>query len=142
MAVNRREYPRVKLFKFSVEVSKKGENAFVPVEVVNISAGGLCFLGRSILYQGDMLEMRFPFKRSTIIMPGRVVRVNGREIGVQFTCSQDEIIDFVSAYNEEIQSMAISTKENIHLVLPGFNTQETGKHSIDNMLDIGPEMKH
>jgi len=125
-----------------VEVSKKGENAFIPVEVVNISAGGLCFLGRSILYQGDMLEFRFPFKHKNIIMPARVVRVNGREIGVQFICSQDEITDFVSEYNEEIQSMAISTKENIHLILPGYHAQNEGKNSIDSLLDLGPETKH
>lgn len=142
MAVNRREYPRVKLFKFSVEVSKKGENSFLPVEVVNISAGGLCFLSRSIVYQGDMLDFRFPFKRKTITLPARIVRINGREVGVQFTASEDDIIDFVTTYNEEIQSMAISTKENIHIILPGHNPQENSKHNIDSLLDLGPETKH
>ncbi len=142
MVVNRREYPRVKLFKFNVEVSKKGEHSYVPVEVVNISAGGLCFLSRSIIYQGDALEFRFPFKHTTVIMPARVVRINVREIGVQFSCSQDEIAEFVATYNEEIQSMAISTKENIHIVLPGYTDQAQEKNSIDTLLDLGPETKH
>ncbi len=141
MAVNRREYPRVKLFRFSVEVSKHGENEFMPVEVVNISAGGLCFLSKSIIYHGDMLDFRFPFKRREIIMPARVVRINGREVGVQFTADSDEIIDFVTTYNEEIQSMTIAAKENVRLILPGYNT-ENQKHSIDNLLDLDSEVKH
>jgi flagellar capping protein FliD len=75
-------------------------------------------------------------------MPARVVRVNGREVGVKFTASQDEIAEFVATYNEEIQSMAISTKENIHIVLPGYTDQAKEKNSIDTLLDLGPETKH
>ncbi|MCX7679006.1 MAG: PilZ domain-containing protein [Spirochaetes bacterium] len=140
--MERREYPRVKLFKFIVEMSKKGENNFAPVEVVNISAGGLCFLTRSIIYKGDLLDIRFPFSRRTIVLPGKVVRIHGREVGVQFTCNKDEMIDFVNTYNDEIQAMRISTKENVHLIVPGYNDVGKGKDFIDILLDIGPETKH
>jgi hypothetical protein len=38
--------------------------------------------------------------------------------------------------------MAISTKENIHIVLPGYTDQAQEKNSIDTLLDLGPETKH
>jgi len=142
MAANRREFPRVSLFKFIVETKMADGSTFSGVEVVNISAGGLCFLTRSIVHVGDHMEFRFPLRSRTIILPARVIRVDGREAGVQYTCDRDAIIDFVDAYNEEIRAMTISKKEESHLVVPGYNRDIDRFTGIDDILDPGKDFGH
>jgi hypothetical protein len=142
MAANRRVFQRVELYKFIVEVARKDEKTFTGVEVVNISAGGLCFLTKFILNLGDQLDFRFPLKNRTIILPGRVVRVDGREAGIQFTCDQDMMIDFVDAYNEELHALTITKKEDSRLVLPGYEKSADKYAGLDDVLDPGPETRH
>lgn len=142
MASNKRVFPRVELFKFIVEVARKDENVFTGVEVVNISAGGLCFLTKFIVSVGDMLEFRFPLKNRVIILPGQVVRIDGREAGIQFTCGHDAMVDFVDAYNEELHALTINRKEQSHLVLPGHEKIFDKYSGLDDVLDPGPDSRH
>ena len=140
MAANRRVFPRVHLFKFIVEASLKDEKKYTGVEIVNISAGGLCFLSKFIVAPGDEFTFRFPLKRGDIILPGKAVRVSGREVGIQFISDHDTITDFVDAYNEELHALTINKKEESRLILPGHEKESvTGN---DDFLDIGPEKLH
>ena len=142
MAANRRVFLRVELFKFIVEVARKDDKNFTGVEVVNISAGGLCFLTKFIVAMDDQLDFRFPLKSRTIILPGRVVRVDGREAGIQFTCDNDATIDFVDAYNEELRALTINKKEESRLVLPGYEKSADKYAGLDDVLDLGPDTRH
>ncbi len=140
MAANRRIFPRVHLFKFFVEAALKDEKKYTGVEIVNISAGGLCFLSKFIVSPGDEFTFRFPLKRGDIILPGKAVRINGREVGIRFTCDHDTIADFVDAYNEELHALTINKKEESRLILPGHEKDRISDS--DDFLDIGPEKLH
>ncbi len=72
----------------------------VHCKIINISALGACFLTKSILYKGDILEISFQLGQDLIFSKARVVRVSGKEIGIKFLELSDEesqlLADYVS----------------------------------------------
>ncbi|HNR89756.1 MAG TPA: PilZ domain-containing protein [Spirochaetota bacterium] len=141
MSKNRRQYPRIRLFRLTIKVKVKGADSFSDVELINLSAGGLCFIRNSILNFGDALILRFEFKTRQVDMIGKIVRLDGREVGVQFTCTDDEIKEFVDSFNAELSSYLIPTaSDGSRLELPGYTPRPQDKKSdIDAMLDIEPQ---
>lgn len=69
-------------------------------EIINMSTGGLCFLRDTVLYIGEQLLLKFPFK-SFYNINAEVKRVEGREVAVQFLESQDKIEKLIEAINAD-----------------------------------------
>ncbi len=85
------------------------ENTFT-VELMNVGSGGLCFLRDSVLYKNDEILVLFPFRTRKIILKGEVVRLEGREVAVQFKEKQEKIDLFIKLFNEEYRSISEENK--------------------------------
>jgi len=135
MTKERREYPRLKVIRFIAGLQTVGEGGFKKIEIVNISAGGLCFLQTSPLSIGENVMFNFTFRKCTVHMTGKVMRVDGREIGVKFTDSEDEIMKFVRLFNREISGMLITKKGTSRIMVPGDYDESIGFDDLNQLLD-------
>ena len=100
-SIDKRDHQRIRTSKLTVEFKVKGSESVNKVDVVNVAAGGICFLRNSIVSKGDILAIKFPFKFTKILMNGEIIRLDGREVAVKFLNSEDEIKRYVEAFNEE-----------------------------------------
>ncbi len=103
-SIEKRRHSRLKTERFSVEYMIKGFDTVYSAEVINISAGGLCFVRDAIVRRGDYLTLKFPFKTRKLIFSGEVLRVDGREVGISFHESEENIERLVEIFNHEYPS--------------------------------------
>ncbi|MBN1499147.1 MAG: PilZ domain-containing protein [Spirochaetes bacterium] len=101
-SIDKRGFFRVKVEKFKVKYRiVNSESDGVEVEVVNVSAGGICFLRDTSLFKGETIEILFPFKTKKIILKAEILRVEGREVGIQFIDEKNKVSDFLDVFNSE-----------------------------------------
>ena len=80
------------------EYALKGQDQAHQCEVTDLGTGGLSMTTRSTMYDGDEVEVRLPLGKSALTVPGRVVRVSGKSIGVQFEDLPDEQLEIIQDY--------------------------------------------
>ena len=137
MAAEKRKYPRVKNFRLFVETKGKDENNFYTVEIVNLAAGGLCFLRKFVVNMNDLLTFRFSFKSGPIALNGSVMRIYGREVGVKFLDDENELKSFVDNYNTEVAGLMIDhPHDTTKLVIPGYTYDPKKEDDLSSMLEI------
>jgi|GEM_PF-681610 len=116
--LDKRETKRVKLTHFYIQYKMAGElSADAPVfsvEVLNMSAGGICFLRTSVLYKDDEILILFPFKSRTLTIRAKVIRVEGKEVAAIFQDKEDKIEMMVSVFNKEYKIIMDENRMSIH----------------------------
>lgn len=141
--MDKRDFNRIKTPRFFVEYRIRGSNAIDKVEVLNISAGGICFIRKSILNVNNILQIKFPFKTQKVVMTGLVARIDGQEVAAHFINNDEEIERFVKVFNneyDEIKNLGLEVDMKISKTQKDMENlnEETDdlKGEIDNMLDI------
>lgn len=99
-SIDKRKMNRVKTENFHVEVTANKSKDSFTVEVINVSAKGLCFIRKSVIEQGEMLRFTISFAERKVSLRGKVIRISGREVAVNFL-EGEEIDSFIDIFNEE-----------------------------------------
>lgn len=136
-SIDKRTYDRIKTPKFVVEYKIKGREPVYQVELINLGAGGMCFLRNSILTRDDQLLVKFPFKTRKVILNGQIVRIDGREVAVRFDNGEEEIKTFVDTFNDEYPLLARdSARQGGMLRMPGDASHDSDEDDMKNMFNI------
>ncbi|HSV97940.1 MAG TPA: PilZ domain-containing protein [Spirochaetota bacterium] len=136
-SIDKRTFDRIKMHKFVVEYKIKGRDPVYQAELINLGAGGMCFLRNSIITRDDQLLVKFPFKTRKVILNGQIVRIDGREVAVRFANGEDEIKAFVDTFNEEYPILFKSTARKGGLLrMPGDASQDSDGDEMRNIFDI------
>lgn len=69
---------------------------------INISSFGMSFSTGTVLYPDETLYFNFKLNTENMVIPGRIIRISGKEISVEFNLSQEERQRFVSLFNQEV----------------------------------------
>ncbi len=136
-SIDKRTYDRIKTPKFVVEYKIKGRDPVYQVELINLGAGGMCFLRNSILTRDDQLLIKFPFKTRKVILNGQIVRIDGREVAVRFDNGEDEIKTFVDTFNEEYPVLSRNAAGKTGMLrMPGDIPQNSDEDDMKNIFNI------
>ncbi|MBN2436459.1 MAG: PilZ domain-containing protein [Spirochaetes bacterium] len=111
-AFDKRDTDRISTEAFFVQYKLANDDNVFTVEVLNVSAGGMCFLRDSVLYKKDEIRILFPFKSRKMLLKGVVVRVEGREVAIQFQDKQERIDTFVKIFNDEYREISEENKQH------------------------------
>jgi hypothetical protein len=98
---DKRFFDRLKTNGFSIDYKIINGGSVYHADVINVSAGGICFLRTSILEKGDMLQIKLPFHSKKVILTGEIIRIEGREVAVKFLDDEHQIDKFVESFNTE-----------------------------------------
>ncbi len=101
MNIDKRNHKRLKTRDLTIKYKLEGQNVVYKADVINISSGGICFLRSAYLEIGDVLHIKFPFKSKKILLTAKVIRMDGREAGIKFLDSDDQIEKFINVFNAE-----------------------------------------
>ncbi|MFH0977281.1 MAG: PilZ domain-containing protein [Spirochaetota bacterium] len=107
---DKRFFDRLKTNSFSIDYKIINGGSVYHADVINISAGGMCFLRTSILEKGDMLQIKLPFHSKKIILTGEIIRIEGREVAVKFLDDEHQIEKFVESFNVEFLGVRAKSK--------------------------------
>lgn len=110
---DKRDKERVKTEAFYIQYKLVNDDNVNTVEVLNISAGGICFLRDSVLYKKDEVLILFPFQTRKVLLKGKVVRVEGREVAVFYEDKEEKIELFVKLFNDEYKKISNQNKTSI-----------------------------
>lgn len=106
-ALDRRTTGRIHC-SFPLDFQIEGRQGFYHAQVVNISSDGLCMLPDTVLNPLEEINLFFPFKTGTLMVPAKVVRLDGREIALNFSHDMDAAEEFIQAFNDEYSRRAKS----------------------------------
>jgi hypothetical protein len=98
-----RKFDRVRTEHLIIQYKHENDENVYEVEVINLAAGGICFLRNSVLTKGDTIKILFPFKSKKIVLLTKILRVEGRETAGKFEDNQDKIDSMIKLFNEEYQ---------------------------------------
>ncbi len=101
-------------------------------EIINISAGGICFIRTSILEKGDIIKLRFNLQEKKIVLTAKVVRIEGREAAVKFIDDEKQIERFVRYFNMELKAPGAKDRNN---TLKDFTGNNQDKEKKDYLFD-------
>ncbi len=141
-SIDKREYNRVKPLNLHIEYRYKKSDSVYKVFIINISAGGICFIRNSIIHKGDILQIKFPFKSKKIILDAKVIRVEGREVAIKFLDSEEKIDKFVEVFNEEyplISKRDITLNERLSTEKIAYQNDKSNK-DLDSILNIDDDI--
>lgn len=135
-AMERRNFDRLKTTALFVEYKTNESDVVFKVEIINLSAGGVCFLRNSTINQNDVIQIKFPFRSRRIIMTGKVLRIDGKEVAVQFLNPEDEIERFVKIFNKEYPYLKrqLIQKDDNYLLMQ--NKEAVDDEDLKNIFDI------
>lgn len=123
---DKRYFDRMKTNSFSIEYKIINSNGVYKADVINVSAGGMCFLRASILERNDVIQIKFPFHARKIILTGEIIRIEGREVAVKFLDDERQIDKFVDNFN--IEFLGLKTKIKLVNDKQSFNTEADVKN--------------
>ncbi len=134
----KRNHNRLKTDDLTVEYKIEGEDTVYKAEVINLSVGGICLLRSAFLDKEDVIHIKFPFESKKIVLIAKVIRVDGREVGIKFLNSDSQIERFIQTFNEEYpllkkDRIQIGGKIYADGNLPQYEENEEGE---DKMFDI------
>jgi len=128
---------RVRTENFHVEVAADGSNDSCTVEVINVSAKGLCFIRNTVVERGDILRFVIPLAEKRVSLRGKVIRISGREVAVNFI-DREEIDSFIEIFNKEYMH-----GESVHIEGKGgrkparhMNADSGNGDDIESALDL------
>jgi hypothetical protein len=101
MNIDKRNHKRLRTHELIVKYKIEGQTVVHKADIIDISAGGICFLRSAYLEIGDVLQLKFPFESKKIVLTAKVIRVDGREAGVKFLDSDDQVEKFIKIFNLE-----------------------------------------
>ncbi len=133
-SLDKRIFNRIKTPSLFMDYKIKGGDTVYKAELVNLSAGGICFLRNSIINKGDLLVVRFPFMSRKILLTGHVLRVDGREVGIKFLNTEEEVAQFVDLFNKEYPNFSRHHRKDHKLLIPGQEDDPPEK-SLKRVLD-------
>ncbi len=81
--------------------------------MVNISASGICILRNAFLEKGDEINIRFPFKSKNILLTAKIIRVEGKEVGIKFLDDDEIIENFIIVFNKEYPQLGKEDKDKV-----------------------------
>jgi hypothetical protein len=110
---DKRYFSRLKTNSFYIEYKIADSDVVYKAEVINISAGGICFLRTSILEKGDIIQLKFLFSAKKIVLTGEVIRIEGREAAIKFIDEDQKIDRFVEYFNAEFGKTRIKSEQEI-----------------------------
>ncbi len=119
---DKRYFDRLKINNFSIEYKIINSNGINKADVINISAGGMCFLRTSILEKGDIIQIKFPFHYKKVILTGEIIRIEGREVAVKFIDEERQIDKFVENFN--IEFLGVKSRNKKVNEKPDFDLEE------------------
>lgn len=139
MNLDKRNHKRLKTQDLIVKYKVEGETTVYKAELINISAGGVCFLRSAYLELGNIIHLKFPFKSRKILLTAKVIRVDGREVGIKFLNPDEQIDKFIKTFNEEYPQLKkqerYRKKEDYYK--EGLNPyDEEDEDGIDDFLNI------
>ena len=73
----------------------------------------MSFSTGTVLYPDETLYFNFKLNTENMVIPGRIIRISGKEISVEFNLSEEERHRFVSLFNQEV----IKNSSSIHISL-------------------------
>jgi len=133
--IDRRKYDRIKTRDFEGEYQLPGDRTVYRGKVIDVSTGGACFLGDSIVDKGKSLFVKFLFNKKHIVLTTNVVRVTGREVAIEFNKHDDKLDDFAEIFNSEYPLLyRLSSRKETEKI--GRFESETGSDSLESILDI------
>jgi hypothetical protein len=124
---DKRYFDRLKINNFSIEYKIINSNSVNKADVINISAGGMCFLRTSILGKGDIIQIKLPFHAKKVILTGEIIRIEGREVAVKFLDEERQIDKFVENFN--IEFLGVKPRNKKMNEKPDFDHEEELKVS-------------
>jgi hypothetical protein len=130
---DKRYFIRLKTNSFSIDYKIADTTGVFSAKVINLSAGGICFLRASILEKGDILQIKFPFKSKKIILTAEVIRIEGREVAVKFLDDEHQIEKFVENFNLEFLGIKLKNEKIYTLLNEKEIAAENEKDSYDNI---------
>ncbi|HCL55600.1 MAG TPA: hypothetical protein DHW82_01135 [Spirochaetia bacterium] len=83
---------------------------------INISSYGMGFIVDTILFEGEKLLFNFKLNGENMVIPGSIIRLDGKEASVEFSISEAEIQRFIRLFNQEL----VREKSSIHLSAKAF----------------------
>lgn len=101
MNIDKRNHKRLKTHDLLIRYKLEGQPTVYKGELINVSAGGVCFLRSAYLQIGDVIHIKFPFKSKKMFLAARVIRVDGREAGIKFLDPDDKVEKFITVFNQE-----------------------------------------
>lgn len=122
-SIDKRDRNRLKTINFHVDYKHIDGTQISTVEVINVGAGGLCFLGNSTLKINDIIIIKPPFKSKNIFLKGEVVRIEGREVAVKFLNTEKEIDTFIEFFEKEYSDIKKISADSSDKVF-GNNSQK------------------
>lgn len=132
-SLEKREHDRIRTNRFRIEYMVKGFDTVYRADVINVSAGGLCYLRDAIVKTGDVIKIKFPFKSKKVVFDGEVIRVIGREVGVQFNETEEKIEMFIDVLTSEYPALKAGLDMDI-----GKHERKKKKHDDEDYLDLEP----
>jgi hypothetical protein len=132
---DKRYFDRLKTNNFSIEYKIINTNGVNKADVINISAGGMCFLRTSILEKSDIIQIKLPFHAKKVILTGEIIRIEGREVAVKFLDEERQIDKFVENFNVEF--LGVKTKSKMTHDKPDLDRESDLKSNkaYDNFFD-------
>lgn len=137
-SIDKRDRNRVKTVNFHIDYKHKDGIQISTVEVINVSSGGLCFLGNSTLKKSDIILLKLPFKSKKIILTGEVIRIEGREVAIKFLNTEKEIDAFIKTFKEEYSDIKQNNaNSSSHFFDNHTHRQRSSlKDDLNNVFDI------
>jgi hypothetical protein len=118
---DKRYFDRLRTNTFSIEYKIINTSGVYKADVINISAGGMCFIRTSILEKSDIIQIKFPFHAKKVILTGEIIRIEGREVAVKFLDEERQIDKFVENFN--IEFLGVKTKSKMVIDKPGADSE-------------------
>jgi hypothetical protein len=129
--IGKRLYERIKTGNMVIEFTGYDGRVLASAEAINISPGGMCFLRSSMFTVGDILKIAFPLNEGKMYIEGKVLRISGREVGIKFTSSEENVIGLLLALNNEFPTLNI--KSRLSLTVP---TEQYDDRGIEKALQL------
>lgn len=134
-SIENRKHTRLRVKDFFVEYRLKGTDPAGEAEVIDLSTGGLCLLRSTPMTKGDMIQIRFPFQTRKLVLNAQVVRVDGREVGVQFHITPEEMEKLTNAFNQEYRAQKKKERLSAGHARPG----DAGEIDYFDLFDLDKE---
>ena len=127
---NKRKFERLRTSDLSALFSRNWNEIAVPVEVLNICVGGLCFLTNSVMRVDEKIILTFPFNTKFVVLKCIVTWNLGREVGVKFLDSRKEIMHFMDIFNKEYSGKEdkLCSSKNKLVAPPDFLKKENNEY--------------
>ncbi|MBI3395595.1 MAG: PilZ domain-containing protein [Spirochaetia bacterium] len=80
------------------EFKMKGGQESVACTLTDVGTGGLSFVTKAGLYQGDLITISFQLVKRKIHIPCKVVRVSGKAVGAEYDGVSEEDLADIQEY--------------------------------------------